>query len=112
MSASRRAIRSASARSSAADAVATALCRRAAIVAAPSVLRLDTARRLQRDLVSITKCMSEPTSTDQDQRKAREAANQEISQGGDASTHERVKEGQQRAIDAGLPEAPPEPKTV
>ena len=56
--------------------------------------------------------MSEPTSTDQDQRKARDAAQQDISKGGDASTHERVKEAQQRATDAGLPEAPPEPKTV
>ncbi|HEX8680504.1 MAG TPA: hypothetical protein VF683_11115 [Chthoniobacterales bacterium] len=55
--------------------------------------------------------MSEPTSTDQDQGKAREAAHQDISKGADAPTHERVKEGQQRALDAGLPEAPPEPKT-
>jgi hypothetical protein len=56
--------------------------------------------------------MSEPPSVEQDQRKAREATETPPSKGGDASTHERVKEGQQRAEDAGLPQAPPEPKTV
>jgi hypothetical protein len=56
--------------------------------------------------------MSEPTSVDQDQRKAREAAQSQPSEGAGDSTHNRVKEGQQRAEDAGLPQAPPEPKTV
>lgn len=55
--------------------------------------------------------MSEPPSVEQDQRKAQEAAQAERTGAGD-STHERVKEGQKRAEDAGLPQAPPEPKTV
>jgi hypothetical protein len=56
--------------------------------------------------------MSEPPSVEQDQRKAREAAQTDRDKGGGDSTRERVKEGQKRAEDAGLPQAPPEPKTL
>ena len=56
--------------------------------------------------------MSEPPSVEQDQRKAQESAERPPSKGGGDSTRERVKEGQERAEDAGLPQAPPEPKTV
>ena len=55
--------------------------------------------------------MSEPPSVEQDQRKAQEAARTGEDKGRGDSTRERVKEGQERAEDAGLPQAPPEPKT-
>lgn len=58
--------------------------------------------------------MSEPTSVDQNQKKAPEAARKPgLNDGGSGnSPDERVKEGQRLAEEAGLPPAPPEPKSI
>ncbi len=58
--------------------------------------------------------MSEPTSIDQDQKKAQEAAHKPgLNDGGSGnSPDDRVKEGQRLAEEAGLPSAPPEPKSI